>query len=71
MHQFVTLSQFVATFSYFHSLMKQMIRNRTMDVGQNFERPNVERPMFRNLKIAREAQLSDFFIYEIFFCIFL
>ena len=37
--------------------------------GRNFERPNVERPIFRNLKIADvksyEVQLFDFFIYEI------
>ena len=29
-HQFVTLSQFVAIFSYFLPLMKQMIKNRTI-----------------------------------------
>ena len=29
MRQFVTLSQFVATFSYFHPLMKEMMKNRT------------------------------------------
>ena len=39
--------------------------------GQNFERANVERPIFRNKKIASveryEVQLFDFFIYEIIF----
>ena len=35
--------------------------------GRNFERPNVERPIFRNLKSwkLREVQLFDFLIYEI------
>ena len=30
MHQFVTLSQFVVTFLYFHVLIKRMIKNRTI-----------------------------------------
>ena len=43
--------------------------------GQNFERANVERPMYRNLKIAsvkgyEKLQLFDFFIYEIIFSFF-
>ena len=43
--------------------------------GQNFERPNVERPIFRNLKIANfksyEVQLFDFFLFtKLFFNFF-
>ena len=47
-------------------------KERPMEKGQgrNFERPHVERPIFRNLKIANvknyEVQFFDFFIYGLF-----
>ena len=39
--------------------------------GQNFERRNVEQPVFRNFKIAnikiQKGELFDNFIFELFF----
>ena len=43
-----------------------MQKNLPFGGGQNFERPNVERPILRNLKIANvqnyEVHLFDFLI---------
>ena len=43
----------------------------TMGESRKFERPHVERLVFRNLKIANvksyEVQFFDFFIYELVF----
>ena len=45
-----------------------------MGGGRNFERLNVERPIFWHSKIANvesyEVQLFDFFIYEVIFSLF-
>ena len=37
--------------------------------GQNFERRNVERPIFRNFKIANIKMTKDSFIFELIFFI--
>ena len=42
-----------------------------LGVGQNLERRNVERPIFRNFKMTNikitKDELSDYFIYEFFY----
>ena len=42
-----------------------------MGRGQNLERQNVERPVFRNFEIAniiiKKDELFDYFIFELFF----
>ena len=42
-----------------------------MGGGRNLERRNVERPIFRNFKITNIDELSDSFILNFFFLLFI